>query len=92
MYIVRISKSGKFTDSAPCVMCYKTMKFYGVKTIVYSNNKGGITKMRLNDYTPKTLALGDRYVLNGYDTVVKRGVDDEDTPRIIKQILDKMKE
>lgn len=50
--MVRIRKgSDNFVESAPCHNCTKTLKKYGFKNIYYSNNNGGVEKMRIKDLT-----------------------------------------
>lgn len=36
VFVVRISRSGKFRNSKPCDMCVSILKFVGVKRIIYS--------------------------------------------------------
>ena len=37
MYITRIGQDGELRESAPCHDCYEKMLFFGIKTIVFTN-------------------------------------------------------
>lgn len=40
VYVVRISNSGEFKMSKPCQMCRDSMRFVGVKRVIYTTNNG----------------------------------------------------
>lgn len=40
LYVVRISKSFKYRNSQPCLMCQNVLKFVGIKKVFFSTNHG----------------------------------------------------
>jgi tRNA(Arg) A34 adenosine deaminase TadA len=46
VYVVRVNRKGLPRMSKPCSMCMKTMRFVGIKKVIYTTSSG-ISKMRL---------------------------------------------
>lgn len=42
LWVVRLSRDGKLTDSKPCCICLNYLKNIGIKKIGYSNSNGDI--------------------------------------------------
>ena len=65
VYVIKLGRSsGQLSNSAPCMRCTERLKESNViKRIVYSNENGDITSVKLRDYTTNYLTLGDR--ING---------------------------
>lgn len=63
MYVVRRHPSGdKYKDSAPCARCTKFMKSLNIKNLIYSNEDGTLTKLRLRDYETNYNSQGTVYL------------------------------
>jgi deoxycytidylate deaminase len=63
MYVVRRHPSGeKYKDSAPCARCTKFMKSLNIKNIIYSNEDGSLTKIRVRDYETNYNSQGTEYL------------------------------
>lgn len=77
MYITRIGQDGELRESAPCHDCYEKMLFFGIKTIVFTNepnfnenhtndhkHKPNITivKYNIEDFNPNVITAGQRWI------------------------------
>jgi len=66
LYVVRKSKQGDtYKDSAPCNSCTNMMKSLNIKSVIYSNEMGTLTKCRVRDYETKHLCQGERFINRG---------------------------
>lgn len=62
LYITRISKDNRPLLSEPCIECYKVMKQFNVKNIIYSDKMGEILKYGIDEFTPS-------HISSGYDAI-----------------------
>lgn len=46
LMVIRISKNGEFVLSKPCIMCFKIIKYFGIKKIYYVNELGELNKIK----------------------------------------------
>ena len=47
--VVRIHKSGRLMNSRPCLSCQAILRHFGINKVYYSDKKGEISIMRLDD-------------------------------------------
>lgn len=64
LYIVRVSDSGEFRNSAPCKNCVATLKQYNIKMIIYSTDEGVLEKCKLIHYTNAHITGGEKAIQN----------------------------
>lgn len=73
IYITRIGQNGELRESAPCHDCYEKMLFFGIKTIVFTNEINfnqsenedhdiTIVKYNLEDFNPTVITAGQRWI------------------------------
>ena len=75
MYITRIGQDGELRESAPCHDCYEKMLFFGIKTIVFTNEPNFnhnhnhnhnhdiiIVKYNIEDFNPNVITAGQRWI------------------------------
>lgn len=62
LYVVRISKTGEYLNSAPCNQCVDLMKTYNIGRIVYSTNEGMLQQCKLVHYTNEHKCGGERAI------------------------------
>ena len=68
LYVVRKNNNweekgeSEYKDSAPCARCTHYMKKLKIKYIIYSNNKGTLTKCKVKDYNTEHVSQGNRYL------------------------------
>ena len=46
--IIRMNMSGNISLSFPCKYCLKSIKYFGIKNIYYTNRKGEIIRQKIN--------------------------------------------
>jgi len=64
LYVVRRDAHGKFTNSAPCINCFKVISELNIKKIVYSMDNNEFNICKPCDYETKHVSLGNRILLN----------------------------
>ena len=64
LYVVRRDACGKFTNSAPCVNCFKVISELNIKKIVYSMDGNEFNMCKPCDYETKHVSVGNRILLN----------------------------
>jgi len=47
LWVIRVSKLGKLTDSAPCLSCVIAIKKYNVRNVYYSDAHGQIIRVKV---------------------------------------------
>ena len=65
LYVVRLGKTKEMPlkNSAPCYNCMKILhKTNMIKKIVYSDENGNITSVRMRDYTTTYFTIGDKNI------------------------------
>ena len=60
LYIARLGSQNNMLSSSPCVECYKQMKKFDIKTLVYSESNGKITKTRMRNFISNHISSGSR--------------------------------
>ena len=63
LIVIKLTKSGKFGDSRPCLTCLKSMRGLRIKHVYYSTSNGTIEKENFNgmEESPNTyLSYGHR--------------------------------
>lgn len=48
LVVVRIRKNGELAMAAPCDVCIRRMKAAGIKAVIYSDVKGDLVELKLN--------------------------------------------
>ena len=64
LYVVRLDAYGKFTNSAPCMNCFKVISELNIKKIVYSIEGNDFNMCKPCEYQTKHLSVGNRLLLN----------------------------
>ena len=64
LYVVRRDACGKFTNSAPCMNCFKVISELNIKKIVYSMDGNEFNMCKPCEYKTKHLSVGNRILLN----------------------------
>ena len=64
LYVVRRDAYGNFTNSAPCVNCFKVISELNIKKIVYSINDNKFNMCKPCDYETKHVSVGNRILLS----------------------------
>lgn len=65
LYVVQLGKTKEMPlkNSAPCYNCMKILhKTNMIKKIVYSDENGNITSVRMRDYTTTYFTIGDKNI------------------------------
>ena len=65
LYIVRIGNSDLYLSSNPGIECYKQMKKFHIKSLVYSENDGSLTKIHMRNFKSE-------YQSSGYKAIVTK--------------------
>lgn len=47
------------------------MLLFGVKNVIYSEDDGSYTKIKLVDYKPQTISLGRQFIEAGFKTIYR---------------------
>lgn len=50
LYVVRITSTGEYVCSAPCIDCFMTMKEFNIKDIVYIGHEGEVLKRSMGSF------------------------------------------
>ena len=64
LYVVRVSESGEYRNSAPCQQCVNVMKNHNIKMIIYSTDDGDLRKCKLIHYTNSHITGGAKAIRN----------------------------
>ena len=64
LYIVRIGTNNSIMSSGPCVECYKQMKKFAIKAVIYSEEDGGFCKTRMRNFESSHMSSGSRAIDN----------------------------
>ena len=64
LYVIRRDACGKFTNSAPCMNCFKVISELNIKKIVYSMDGNEFNMCKPCEYKTKHLSVGNRILLN----------------------------
>lgn len=64
LYVTRISVDNQVLLSKPCNECYKIMKLFEIKNIIYSDILGNIIKNNMSDFIPTHQSSGYKAILN----------------------------
>lgn len=64
LYVTRISMDSRILLSKPCYECYKTMKLFEIKHIIYSDILGNIIKARMDEFIPTHHSSGYNAIVN----------------------------
>ena len=51
IYIARVGVEGNVKDSGPCIDCLNTLKFVGIKKMVFTTNNETLEMHDVNSYT-----------------------------------------
>lgn len=62
MYVARSSSTEELLCSAPCIDCFLKMKEFNIRSIVYVNHDGEITKRSIEDFTTHHTTSGQRAI------------------------------
>ena len=66
IYVVRIPRVNNNLEylnySKPCVNCYKVIKNYGIKNIIYSDIDNGVTVSKISDLDCSHITRGDQKI------------------------------
>ena len=65
VYVVRRGYNNTMRDSKPCIDCYKTLKQYNVRWLIYSNEYGVVEKVKFNDFIATQESLGRKFIAGG---------------------------
>ena len=60
LYVVRRDAYGKFTNSAPCMNCFKVISELNIKKIVYSIDGNDFNACKPCEYTTNHISVGNR--------------------------------
>jgi deoxycytidylate deaminase len=69
LYVVRRDAYGNFTNSAPCMNCFKVISELNIKKIVYSIEDNKFTMCKPCDYETKHISVGNRILLNEINNI-----------------------
>lgn len=64
LYIMRLSSTDELLCSAPCIDCFLKMQEFNIKSIVYVNHEGEITKKNFSDFNTSHRTSGYRAIKN----------------------------
>jgi tRNA(Arg) A34 adenosine deaminase TadA len=64
LYVIRISFDNRILLSKPCNECYKTMKLFEIKQIIYSDAMGNIIKQTMTEFIPSHQSSGYNAIKN----------------------------
>lgn len=67
LYVTRISHDNRILLSKPCYECYKIMKLFEIKHIIYSDIMGEIIKNSMGEFIPT-------HQSSGYDAIKNKKV------------------
>jgi hypothetical protein len=62
MYVVRSSTTGELLCSTPCIDCFFKMKDFNIRSIIYVNNDGDITKRSVEKFNTVHTTSGYRAI------------------------------
>lgn len=62
MYVGRSSSTRELLCSAPCIDCFLKMKEFNIRSIVYVNHDGELTKRSIDDFTTQHITSGQRAI------------------------------
>jgi tRNA(Arg) A34 adenosine deaminase TadA len=62
IYIARSSNTEELLCSTPCIDCFLKMKHFNIRSIIYVNHDGDITKRSVDDFTTKHTTSGHRAI------------------------------
>tara|TARA_B110000967_G_C18647715_1_gene441721 strand:- start:43 stop:477 length:435 start_codon:yes stop_codon:yes gene_type:complete len=62
LYIVRLGTNNNILSSGPCVECYKQMKKFSIKSVIYSEDNGGFCKTRMRNFETSHTSSGSRAI------------------------------
>jgi len=60
LYIVRLGTNNNIMSSGPCVECYKQMKKFSIKSVIYSEEDGSYCKTRMRNFESSHTSSGSR--------------------------------
>jgi len=60
LYIARVTINGELACSAPCIDCFMKMKDFNMRSLIYINHDGGITKRSFDDFHTTHISSGRR--------------------------------
>jgi len=60
------NKEGGYKDSAPCSRCAEFMKSLQIKNIIWSNDKGSLSKCKVDEYETDHESQGNKFIKRGY--------------------------
>ena len=63
MYIVRISNTGEYKNSAPCNNCINILQKHNIRMIIYSTDEGTLKKHKLINYTNYHKTGGEKAII-----------------------------
>ena len=64
LYVVRLDAYGRFTNSAPCMNCFKVISELNIKKIVYSMDDNKFNMCKPCEYETTHLSVGNRLLVN----------------------------
>ncbi len=67
LYIARIGNGNAYLSSIPCGECYKQMQKFHIKCIIYTENDGSLTKIRMSNFQ-------SNYKSSGYKAIEEKKV------------------
>ena len=62
MYVMRSSSTGELLCSTPCIDCFLKMKDFNIRSIIYVNHDGDITKRSVDDFNTFHTTSGYRAI------------------------------
>ena len=63
LYVVRITSTGEYVCSAPCIDCFMTMKEFNIKDIVYIGHEGEVLKRSMGSFHTSHQSGGKKAVI-----------------------------
>ena len=62
--VVRLNKNGELKNSRPCTNCIKTMLFYNIKKVIYSDDSGNLITEKVMNMEMNHVSSGWNYFNN----------------------------
>ncbi len=73
IYVVRVSSTGEYRNSAPCSLCVDTLKNNNVRSLVYSTDLGTLEKCKIINYKNKHVSGGERAISTNRVGFIRKG-------------------